>query len=529
MDELHQSWRVIWGRGIIFGRRRAIIRALDTIGRLGRPPVVADIFHLTLSRDSKISVKAGQVVAQLMKKVKRHEWTRLYASFQYIRVFVKHLDTLANFPKHIAIELLGVASLNSSSYVRQEAVRRLSTIALPRAIPYVTLRLADWVDPVRETALTTTYNFLRTDLAKEYINYWYLIDWMSGVKRVDLSGVRQDIIDSLFSGESCSEALGFLDDSDPSCRLFCLKAVEDKLFADTELLEKARVDKAPHIRLWLARRVIESDQIEAKQLLEPLLMDRSPRVRTVVMMALVSDNWNDIRERISEMIYDDSPSVRETARYLLRQHDLSEFAPLYREKIKTAEQIRPGLICGLGETGNAEDSTLIEEFIGHHRAKIKAAALSAMGRIAPAQAGPIAVELLDDISSRPRRVAVSVLGKLKDFSLMERVKYVIEKSSFKGKRASLHVLLDYNCWQSLLSILGMLSRSEESLEELGWRAFDRWHTRWFIRSWNNPNAEDISAIKERFSYVCQSNSIPPLYERKWHDLGRMIESGILSR
>jgi HEAT repeat protein len=107
------------------------------------------VFHVLFDEDDGVAFAVANAITRLMDQVKPSEWTRLYPSFQYLEVNQPVLARLGAFPAETAVHLLGIASLNGSGYIRQEAVERLGRLGLRETLPYLILRLADWVPQVR--------------------------------------------------------------------------------------------------------------------------------------------------------------------------------------------------------------------------------------------------------------------------------------------------------------------------------------------------------------------------------------------
>jgi hypothetical protein len=168
--ELYQKRSWFWfGKG----SQRRMLQALKSLSGLGTPFNIPSIFQFLFSLNTKLSQETAQTVHDLMSKVRPEEWTELYPSFQYIQVMTVQLEFLRSFPDELAVDLLGVVSLNGDGYIRQAAIRQLQTIDSPKKIVFIMLRLSDWVSQVRETAKSAITECLTKEYLQGFLSYTY--------------------------------------------------------------------------------------------------------------------------------------------------------------------------------------------------------------------------------------------------------------------------------------------------------------------------------------------------------------------
>jgi len=101
------------------------------------------------------------------------------------------MSILLNFNPEVSVHLLGVASLNYSGYIREKALKLSSGLPDSRIIPYILLRLSDWVLPVRNLALHILKSKFTAENFDAFIDNFYLIDKLQNVSRVDLKSVSR--------------------------------------------------------------------------------------------------------------------------------------------------------------------------------------------------------------------------------------------------------------------------------------------------------------------------------------------------
>jgi len=455
-----------------------------------------------MHKDPLIAQAAARVVAHLAKTGGPKTWTQLYSEYRYWYLKPKDVSRIARLPKDLVVHPLGVASLNGNGYVREAAVRQLfKVVHEPDALPYVLLRLADWVPRVRGLAEAAVDALLAQQGLGSILDHTDLIDWMVRVQRVDLSGIRRRIIDALRAEKGRTQLLRGLDSRDHSVALFCCRALEDELLASKELTAKVACSPALLVRLWFVRKLARAAPQKRSEWLPRLLEEKSSLIRLHAMYAIDEDVWRLVEAQVAERIFDDSPGIRHAARFRLSLHGLKDFAPRYRERIEQATEIRPGVISGLAETGDDRDTELIGKYVADARPRIRAAALGGLFRLQGAAVVPLAFAALGDPSGRVRRVAREALKKNLTGALRQRLRGELQSGLGPRRLEALRILRTRNDWQALCDVLLALSLDDLALCEEARAWLDRFD---FIRLWGRPSpleAEDLRRSLQRVRHM----------------------------
>lgn len=443
------------------------------------PFAVPSAFDYVLNHRGPDSDQTAELVSRLMKKVAPDEWTRLYREFRWLHITTAQVATLAGYPRDIAVELLGVASLNSSGHVRQAALERLSELYHARAMPYVILRLADWVPQVRQVAQHALTGLLAGGHAKALLECSFLVDWLDRVERVDLSEVRSTILTSLRSGECREALLQHLKETEPKKRFFCFRILENEIPADVGLVELALSDPSPAIRRWIVSYVLKAPEAQAVLWLPRLLIDKSVRVRTEVLHWLPETLWPTYKNLVEEQMFADSPGVRSAARFLLKTHGICDFVERYRRRL--ASSVAAGTLAGLCEMGDRGDFERAEAFADNPRPRIREAAIAGMGLLDPEKAVDRAVQALSDSNARVRRAGVRILQKVGSSATRQKVLPILEHGTANARLAACAVLAEMGGWEAVRDILFALTFRDATLQARAWEYLDRWVGHYAIR------------------------------------------------
>jgi len=415
------------------------------------------------------SRKTAELVSRLMRKVTPEQWTRLYRDFRGIRITTGQVPKLAAYPKDVAVELLGVASLNANGHVRQAALEWLSALNHPRAVPYVLLRLADWVPAVRRVAQDAMMRLLNSDHAAAILQHGHLVDWLERVQRVDLSEIRTAILTTLRGERFRETLLAQQKAGEHGTRFFCYRLLADEtddIATIPALITAALSDRSSVIRRWMARRLLNASENIAAQWLPQLLADTYVLVRLEVLRWLPESLWPAARDAAGEMIYSDSPGLRSAARFLLKSHGITDFAECYRERLEQIERlgntatVPVGPTAGLCETGDKADLGRIAQYTDHPRPRIREAALTGLGQLNAEAAADWAIQALSDTNARVRRAAVRILQKAGSHC-RQQVRSALEQGSLTARLAALDVLVYLGGWDALRDILLYLTFAED--------------------------------------------------------------------
>ncbi|MCX4084323.1 hypothetical protein N7281_05695 [Rickettsia hoogstraalii] len=118
-------------------------------------------------------------------------WPNLYANFSYYYGYEpdnlwskEKLQSFTNFAPEEPAHLYGVASLNYSGYIREEALNYLEKLPTHEILPYILLRLNDWVPEVRVKANKILAKILPNISVIDLIKYHTLIEWLGKTRRI---------------------------------------------------------------------------------------------------------------------------------------------------------------------------------------------------------------------------------------------------------------------------------------------------------------------------------------------------------
>lgn len=283
------------------------------------------------------------------------------------------------------LSALRLAACHANGFVREEALRRLGRISDGSELPYLLLRLNDWVPAVRRQALAAVEARLRVEYAPHFVQNLALVEWLKQTRRGDQSAVL-DAIARLLAEPACRPAvLAGLSDSSRWVRRACFRMTVEGESADLPATLLDRLCACdPLLRLWAARRVGPAMPAEERD--RALAMMRRdhflPVRREALRLAAQTLPADEARRLLMTALLDRSAALRAAARSHLRDRGEGDFAAMYRDAL--AAKSPPTLVAaclGLGETGAPEDADLLARYLAHELPQVRRAAVRGVARL----------------------------------------------------------------------------------------------------------------------------------------------------
>lgn len=370
------------------------------------------------------------------------------------------LSGLAGEPR---TAVLGLASFHANGFVREAAVRELAQQDDGAELPFLLIRLNDWVIDVR----TLAQEAIRTRTSEAHVAQLVaclpLVDRLTEWSRVD-ADVYRALLDRLFSSSAKEALVGGTRHSDRRVRRAALRYLTEQQDAPwSDVLRRTSIDPDLTIRLWTAREVATRlPRPGAIGLLEELMEDPHLAVRKAALRGLVELKGVGAISFVRAGVLDRAGSVRELARFLLkRMRGDTDFVRLYREALESAaaDGLRAA-VGGLGETGAAEDAGLVVQALERARtSRDVRACLRALARLAPERARPTLWRYTVHPQRGVRRTAALLLAPAMSSADEDALAGAIAADGAEeGKDAVVGLTDRLETWPRLLALLALRAR-----------------------------------------------------------------------
>jgi HEAT repeat protein len=382
-----------------------------------------------------------------------------------------------------------MASFHHSGYVREEAVKRLNRITTGIEIPFLLIRLDDWVSSVRDAAQKAINSRLNPAYCSSFITNLALIARLEATAKVHSEQFVKGIKELLQRAECQSGLTEALSSSDRFIRRASFRlAINSKGRNLSEVLRQALNYNDTVIRLWAAQSV--SAAFEGAALDKMLTLMKRDRFMPVRREALRHPDRK--RAELRSALLDAHASIREEARYHVSQFDSFDVASFYRQGLTSGDQLSlPSAISGLGETGVAEDGDLPVPYASHNAAKIRRAAIKALARLNSEARLDVLIQALMDQFPSVSREAIKGLADKATLIGKGRLWEIFSSTSHSHvKRNALSLLEKIVKWDSIYFLVKSTSESDQSVASRALIAIDRWLWR-FNRTFPVPTPDQL--------------------------------------
>ena len=359
-----------------------------------------------------------------------------------------------------------LGSFHPNGYYREACLGEMS--ACEGTLPYMVLRLNDWVEPVRLLAFRSAMDRLGDCPLKELFAAMMALDKVKASGRRDggkLAEIEQIIGERLEHGAA---------DLEPESILTMEYAVRKCIYR--YLMSGVRLERQT-VEMLLARerhsfcqRLMISGLLAhydcPAQIVEGYMRHPSACVRRRAMeyqYAVLGRSWDGIEN----MLLDASHTIRDMAAYILRKHSDVDIPAFYREHLSDGSPVTA--ILGIGEQGDRSMADLITPFLSHEDGRVVKSALEALGHLMGAAGEEIFWNSLFDPRATVSKASYLCIRKngirYGAGILDERQKQqAVSAGAPHVRRYLIQLLLQEPSWERLPYLIGLYG--DPSVEEL---------------------------------------------------------------
>lgn len=331
---------------------------------------------------------------------------------------------------HAAPAIRMLATFHPNGYVREGAVRALRGES--DALPFLLLRLNDWVEPVAASARQAVEECLTSASAAAILRCMPIVERLRSTRRRDVHAIV-DSIERSMGQPSALLALREVFIAEPAfVRRACVRYAGRQTSENAiSLLVPLTADGDPVVASRATKaliRILPATSVPST--LGPLLRSRVGTVRLLALNALVASGAGDLDGALRRAALDATAAVRELARHELARKGPVDFVALYGAALRSDERdtLVPAL-SGLRECGSKVDSYLVVPFVAHRSARVRAAAVRAIGKLDPDARVSSLAGALEDPSPRVVRLARDALRGRGHLLESSRLQSLLDASS----------------------------------------------------------------------------------------------------
>jgi hypothetical protein len=485
---------------------------LGLIGQACEPAAIPDLAPLLLNGNKDIAQATARVVSalgalltpdelpwldQLMRSRSPYRWSypSAWAALKPGQLDRVHkCSTVSAFP-------LGLVSFHLSGYIREAALRFLGDVQNGSELPFLLLRLNDWVPQVRNAAEGFTRARLRGDYAHFFIDNVALITRLRSTYRGRKQAVTGAIEAFLKSEDGRQAVVAGMDSPDTQVRRECYRFALRSNLHQHSVVEKALNERDPAIRRWGAENLAYvPEETPSSALLSRLRADRLAAVRRQALQISCERFPEAARPWLERALLDSHPAVRRYGQSQLLKKSGIDIRQFYIDALGRSDRRSAySALSGLGETGCSADVDLVLPYVLHEVARFRRAAIRSLARLQTGGFVDLFVQCLSDATASVSREAMKALSKRVYLLDGERIWYVFSNTSrTHGRRNALFLIAHLAKWESVVYLIEALCTEDHELKELAKKYVRRWQSR-FNRSFTTPTAEQVKGLSRALS------------------------------
>lgn len=505
-DKLADLYRASGSGGIVsrlFGNPSLVAGIIVDLGETREAGLLPDLLPHCLSGQRDVRESAARAVTKLLAAIPAR---RLFEADVWIREALCHWGRWENDwskmkPADVArfadadFGPLAFASMHTNGRVREAALRRLAARTDGAELPFLLLRLNDWVVPIRDIARDLVKARVREEYALFFVRDLALLLRIERCQRGEHRWLSEAMTE-LFQREGSAEALqAGLHSADRNVRRACLR------FASTAAapraiaaLKAALADADPMCRLWAAKQLIAgATHDELPSLHAALCGDAFMPVRRESLTALAERNPAAAHAALVDALLDKHTSMRAVARFYLKGRvDAAEF---YRRAMDAQRGARlSAALLGLSECGEKADAHKIAPFLVSPEIRFRKAAVIAIGRLAADENRSDLLRALADTSPGVSAAACAALRPVVSAVMGELAALLQTHPTPFVRKNALTLVRSLSKWERLPLLLAACRDAHEDVSQPAALALDFWFYS-YNGSFVTPSATQLGAAK----------------------------------
>jgi HEAT repeat protein len=466
--------------------------------------VVPDLLPV-LAADETLAPHVAAVIAELVHDVTpvqlswldeqvRHGSYAQYWSSAWHKLAPAAISRLAH-TYDLNAAVIGLLASHANGFVRAAALEVLAQYNSGQEIPFLSLRVNDWVEPVAARASELLVSRLRPDNRLAVLNALPFIVRVMGQRRRDHSGIEH-ALKSVLVSDGGEDALARGKEFETSVRRKMYELLTaGGTTSKRRLLNAALNDPDAVIRARAIRSIAaDPDFDDRAATLERFL--RVPAVRRLALAVLSEHMPERLGAVFPQVLLDRAASVRGLARFVAstQQPALVPRTVYIEALVGTLPGQLAAAIEGVGETGSRADADLVAPFLSGNSPRIRRSALRALAKVDADRAVSAAIAALSDGAPSVRTAAVQTLSSNASRVNFDSVnRQVSSLSDPKGRRNMLRVFLDAPKWEAPAFLLEALTDPDDGVRAVAARLLDRW-IECFNRNQTQPTAKQLQRI-----------------------------------
>jgi HEAT repeat protein len=447
---------------------------------------------------------------------------RLRAGFWSLQLYLSNWDSMSfsdllRAEKDKAtIAVAGMASFHRNGHVRQAALEYLSGFRNGQELPYLLIRLSDWVQEVRQVAEQAVISRLSPEYLQHFLPALPLLERLKQRQRGLNSSRRLELIEQaeslMLAASDRRLLLSGLENGDLWLRRVCLKLLMSLPGDDTtEIIRLVIKDKDLTNRRSVLPLLQALPSREQQPFLSRLLKDRSASLRRQALDFSCRGEPGQEQHNLQAALTDRAAVVRDFARWKLRDIGAAvDFRDFYLSRLQDApdDQILAAACLGLSETGSKEDAPLLAPLANHDKARIRKAAVKALADLDPPGYIDTFFQLLTDrapgVSAQAAHALIKSVENLDNDTIWS---LSCASPLWHVRRNAVRVLNHLSKWDRIAYLMLAAGQADPRVSELAVKFIENWD-RQYGTTFGYSRPTQLQVEKFAGAMCCLSGKLP---------------------
>lgn len=485
-DALSQTWSAVWQSGPRSTHadfERAVAASKDALAAVQAthewrsiPSLLNTLTHehpeLRRASATVINDLAGFIPNAALPGFENHVRDSTYQAYSWNNLRMEWV-VREEWPPRV----WAIFTMHPSGYIREAALRRLtSEDSSALALPYLLLRLNDWVEQVRTVATEAVKAVLVPKHAAAWVPVLGLVEQLRFRSRMEHAWLTDAVTTLLVHPESRDELMNAVRSEDRVVARWAFRAAMKLPDAERAMfVSLALKSRDPLVRLHTAQAVRAWAGCPGRErFLANMAFDRYMPIRREALYAALDDTPERRLTMLRAALLDRHASVRSAARFFLRDKQESgigsiDFRAIYRDAIAHGELSNlAAAISGLGECGTREDADILAQFASDTRSRVASAAVRAVAALDLDHRIGWLLGLLCDNRPSVAREAARALESLGNRAPVEELRHVLNGDSHEhSRRYALRILLRRHPYDAVVDALIAAGSGNAALARAG--------------------------------------------------------------
>lgn len=361
------------------------IKTICQVGAANEPGAIRDLMSFGLSRDHEVRTAARANIEHLFSLIPVEampaldDWLRqTWASLEDWYGLRPEAVRVLRPKTHADRVFLGLTASHRSGFVREEAIRALGLEDSESVVPFLLIRLVDWVNPVRSVAEGEILRRLTPRYANIFVDCIGLMDRLGDTTRFNRT--ISDRVDDLLQVPACTDELRRgTKHTSRSIRRHCFRiAARARQLLPADVVAQAIHDHDVVVRLWAFTAGAEMLPDDRIALRDQAARDVYAPIRRLAFEAVKSDQGTRLSD-FQFFLLDRSAPIRRECQAVIAKRFTIQTADFYRASLMTVKPKQTEVaVLGIAETGGEQDAPTITELVGHPSLRVRRAAIRAL-------------------------------------------------------------------------------------------------------------------------------------------------------